>query len=153
MSPHALSLRLRLWFTAILAIAGSVALLLVAMRTIDGVKIRGPLYHDIVSYKDLLADILPPPEYLIESYLFWKEILKSPPNERNALITKLQKLETDYRNRNAFWQTELKHPELRQLMLEEATQPAMKFFDTIKGSSQRCGKTISRRLRPFWTDR
>ena len=55
---------------------GSAALLFVALRTIDSIKIRGPLYLDIVSYKDLLADILPPPAYLIESYLTSLELTR-----------------------------------------------------------------------------
>ena len=33
------------------------------------VKINGPLYQQLVNGKDLIADILPPPEYIIETYL------------------------------------------------------------------------------------
>ena len=36
---------------------------------IHKVRVNGPLYHDIVTDKDLIADILPPPQYIIESYL------------------------------------------------------------------------------------
>ena len=38
-------------------------------RDINEVKVNGPLYRQIVEGKDLIADILPPPEYIIESYL------------------------------------------------------------------------------------
>src|SRR4051812_23098309 len=37
--------------------------------TLDALKINGPMYHDIVQSKDVIADILPPPEYILESYL------------------------------------------------------------------------------------
>ncbi len=37
-----------------------------ALRTL---KVGGHLYGQIVLGKDLLADILPPPEYIIEPYL------------------------------------------------------------------------------------
>jgi len=134
MPPRALSLKVRLWTTAVLALAGSAALMLVAMRTIDNIKIKGPLYHDIVSYKDLLADILPPPAYLIESYLTCIELTRAEPAEQERLLVKLQKLEMDYRDRNAFWQTELKHAGLRQTMLEEATKPAFEYFATLKSA-------------------
>ena len=32
-------------------------------------KVGGPVYSRIVLGKDLIADILPPPEYILESYL------------------------------------------------------------------------------------
>lgn len=37
--------------------------------TLAAVKVNGPYYKNIVQGKDLIADILPPPEYLLESYL------------------------------------------------------------------------------------
>lgn len=134
MPPHAVSLSARLWATALLALLGSVALLFVSVRTIDAVKIRGPLYQDIVSYKDLLADILPPPAYLIESYLTCFELMKAKEPEQAELLKRLQRLETEYRERNAVWHKELKHAGLRTAMLDEATPPALAFFETLKGS-------------------
>jgi methyl-accepting chemotaxis protein len=134
MPPHAVPLSGRLWATALLALIGSVALLLVSVRTIDSVKIRGPLYQDIVSYKDLLADILPPPAYLIESYLTCFELMKAKPSEQAELLKRLQKLELDYRERNAFWNEGLKHAGLRKAMLDEATPPALSFFTTLKAA-------------------
>ncbi len=132
MSPRVFSLSTRLWATALLALIGSVALLFVSVRTIDAVKIRGPLYQDIVSYKDLLADILPPPAYLIESYLTCFELMKAKPAEQADLLKKLQKLELEYRERNAFWNEGLKHAGLRKAMLDEATPPALAFFTALK---------------------
>ena len=32
-------------------------------------EVNGPLYQRVVQGKDLVADILPPPEYVIETYL------------------------------------------------------------------------------------
>ena len=37
--------------------------------TIDQVRVQGKIYEQIVSGKDLIADVLPPPEYIIEAYL------------------------------------------------------------------------------------
>jgi hypothetical protein len=42
---------------------------IVAYSTVQTVKVGGALYLRIVQGKDLVADILPPPEYLIEAYL------------------------------------------------------------------------------------
>lgn len=38
-------------------------------QTLNQVKVMGPIYTEIASGKDLIADILPPPAYIIESYL------------------------------------------------------------------------------------
>ena len=38
------------------------------------VSINGPLYNEIVNNKDLVVDILPPPEYILEAYLVVKQI-------------------------------------------------------------------------------
>jgi hypothetical protein len=40
-----------------------------SFKTLNELKVNGPLYQRIVQNKDLIADILPPPEYIIESYL------------------------------------------------------------------------------------
>ena len=40
-----------------------------SFRTLGQVEVNGPIYRDIVRGKDLVADVLPPPSYIIESYL------------------------------------------------------------------------------------
>jgi len=134
MPPRAFTLTARLWLTALLALAGSVALLFASIRTIDEVKIRSPLYQDIISYKDLLADILPPPAYLIETYLTCFELTKAKGQEKEELLKRLERLDKEYQERNTFWKKELKLPALRQAMLDEATAPAQEFLTTIKTS-------------------
>jgi type II secretory pathway component PulL len=42
--------------------------------TIDQVRVQGKIYDQIVTGKDLIADILPPPEYIIESYLVARQL-------------------------------------------------------------------------------
>ena len=128
------SLPARLWATAILALVGSMALLFVSMRSIDEVKIRSALYQDIVAYKDLLADILPPPHYLIESYLTGFELLRAQGKEREDLVKDVARLEKDFLERNAVWHKWLTHGGLRQSLLDEATPAGLQFFKVMKGS-------------------
>jgi PAS domain S-box-containing protein len=40
-----------------------------SFRTLDRVKVNGPLYGEIMASKDVIADALPPPLYIIASYL------------------------------------------------------------------------------------
>lgn len=50
------------------------------------VQVNGPIYQRVVQGKDLVADILPPPEYLIESYLVVLEMLRAEPAALPALF-------------------------------------------------------------------
>ena len=51
------------------AVAGLVGLGVFANATLSTAKVNGPYYNRIVQGKDLIADILPPPEYVIEAYM------------------------------------------------------------------------------------
>ena len=44
-------------------------LIVYSFQTISIVKVNGNIYKNIIQGKDVIADILPPPEYIIESYL------------------------------------------------------------------------------------
>ncbi|MDP3597964.1 MAG: methyl-accepting chemotaxis protein, partial [Nitrospirota bacterium] len=64
----------------LLALAGPFIVALSVVFTgmymgLQEVKVAGPIYSEIVMTKDLVADVLPPPEYLIESYLVALEML------------------------------------------------------------------------------
>jgi methyl-accepting chemotaxis protein len=92
--------------------------------------IKGPYYRRIVQGKDLIADVLPPPEYIIESYLVTLRMLDSKdPAELRSLIDKGKRLRTEYEQRHAYWQTDLHHPALREALLDKSYPPAVEFFD------------------------
>jgi hypothetical protein len=56
-------------------------------------KVNGPIYRQIIQGKDLIADILPPPEYIIESYLVALQAQDQTPGKQ---------LETQQKNLTAF---------------------------------------------------
>ena len=41
----------------------------IVYRTLSEIRVNGPIYDSIMQGQDLVADILPPPEYLLEAYL------------------------------------------------------------------------------------
>ena len=53
--------------------------------------------------KDIVADILPPPLYIIESHLTAYQLLDAPVAERDALAEKFVQLKKDYVARNDYW--------------------------------------------------
>jgi methyl-accepting chemotaxis protein len=100
-----------------------------SFRTLHQVQVNGPMYQDIVRGKDLIADILPPPNYIIEAYLVVLQ-LADPEHagEREALITRLGELKKDYDTRHTFWQGQPLAESIRDTFLKQAHQPAQQFF-------------------------
>ncbi|MDX7874926.1 methyl-accepting chemotaxis protein [Aeromonas veronii] len=69
--------------------------------------------------KDVVADILPPPLYLIESQLQVYTLLHAKPEEREALLQTLARLQQEFESRNSFWQESSLNDPLRELLLGE----------------------------------
>ena len=59
-------------------------------KVMTQVEVNGPEYHRVVLGKDLIADILPPPKYIIETYLVTLQLDRAQPTERAALIERLK---------------------------------------------------------------
>lgn len=90
-------------FFGIIVSVGILASIGVMRFALNELKVNGPAYEQIIHGKDLIADILPPPLYLIESYLMTSEIVLNPEKmEKN--LARLKQLETDYKTRQAYWQ-------------------------------------------------
>ncbi|MGE5707478.1 MAG: HAMP domain-containing protein, partial [Bacteroidota bacterium] len=101
--------------------------------TIGRLKVNGPIYRNIVQGKDLIADVLPPPEYVIEAYLLTLQLLgENAPSKREGLVQTLGRLEADYEARHAFWKKELPEGRLRDAMLRESYEPAKAFFSLLR---------------------
>ena len=106
--------------------------------TSEAVKVNGPYYAEIVDGKDLVADILPPPAYIIESYLVARQMADPyHRGELDALVTKSRQLQSDYNARHEFWINHLSNDNekdkiLRSTMLEKAYVPAVRFLNTVQ---------------------
>jgi len=98
------------------------------LKTLSEVAVNGPVYQRIVLGKDLVADVLPPPAYILESYLTVLQLAQAKGAERSAQIAKLQTLKVDYDRRHAFWSKETLDSELAAVFLKQAHGPAMAFF-------------------------
>ena len=101
--------------------------------SIEAVKIKGDKYNDIILSKDLIADILPPPEYIIESRLVAYMMLEVKDDKfLNELILKMNSLKKEYMDRQTYWDENLKDTGMRKLILEETKKPALAFFEIIE---------------------
>jgi methyl-accepting chemotaxis protein len=115
------------WASALL-IAGCIVMLATTYFALRTLKVGGDLYGQIVLGKDLLADILPPPEYIIEPYLEATLALDDPASmaQHRERLTALRK---DYDARHDYWIPQQFDEDLRALLVEGAHGPAMRFWD------------------------
>lgn len=101
-----------------------------SFKTLNDLKINGSLYQRIVQGKDLVADILPPPEYILESYLTTLQLANEiDKEEQGKLIEKLQSLKKDYDDRYEYWSKENLGNEIQNALLKQAHQPASELYD------------------------
>jgi len=99
-------------------------------HTLQTVKVNGPVYKSIVQGKDLIADILPPPNYIIESYLIVHQLtVETDPETVQRLLEKSRSLRREYDERHEFWTKDLPEGPIRQTFLVKSYEPAIAFFD------------------------
>ncbi|GAB2182315.1 hypothetical protein DLREEDagrD3_25380 [Denitratisoma sp. agr-D3] len=70
---------------------------------IQRIQVTGPLYQEIVQSKDLAADILPPPIYLVESHLLTHQMLVANANILPNLVSKAKGLDEEFDQRIRYW--------------------------------------------------
>jgi len=105
-----------------------------SFSTLNILRIHGNLYNQVIMSKDLIADVLPPPGYIIESYLDVLQVVdETEPARMDYFFSELKRLEADYNERHEFWINEplLEKGALRDAMLIGAYDPATKFFDIV----------------------
>ncbi|HDX8361864.1 TPA: methyl-accepting chemotaxis protein [Aeromonas veronii] len=108
--------------------------------------------------KDVVADILPPPLYLIESQLQVYTLLHAKPEEREALLQTLARLQQEFESRNRFWQESSLNEPLRELLLgEQKVQGELfwqllndRFVPSIKAGDLAQAGTIATRLHTLY---
>jgi methyl-accepting chemotaxis protein len=107
-----------------------VLLCLYVDSTLREVRIGGPAYERITATKDLLADITPPPAYLLEAYLIAHQQLEaSEPGARMALAERMGELRRQFDTRHAYWRTHLPHDAgYAQKFANDSYAPAQHFF-------------------------
>jgi methyl-accepting chemotaxis protein len=111
--------------------AGIVAVAGVGAQTLQTLKVNGPIYKQIVDGKDLIADILPPPLYLIESYALANEVFIHP--ETAAVnVPRFDLLKKLYDERREYWKTSTLPDNLRAKLYDEVIAKGDLFWNTLQ---------------------
>src|SRR5437879_7608693 len=92
-----------------------------ALATMANVRVGGPRYHALAQNADLVADVLPPPEYLVETNMVVLALLGPTRTGDTAsvkpLLKQLDTLRADYETRHQHWAQVLPANELRTALV------------------------------------
>lgn len=119
----------RLLVVVAIFVAGFAAFGLMSFRTANKIRVSGPVYEKVIESKDLVADVMPPPAFIIESFLISHQLVdETNPVVVEHLVERGRKLRREYDERHEHWMRTLADGKLRQT-LNRAHQAALAFFE------------------------
>ena len=98
--------------------------------TLERLRVNGPVYDTIVDGKDLIADILPPPLYVVEAYMLVNEIGVHSEKAASSL-EKIEALKVDYEARRVFWAASGLPEEFKRKLAADVLSKGDLFWQTL----------------------
>lgn len=154
------SIKTKLIAPIALFVCGFVSVAILAFEMLAQIKVNGPLYRDIAQGKDIIADFLPPPLYVIESYLVAHELVdENDPAAQKALIERGRKLREEFDERHRHWQEELPEGSIKTAIRQTAYDSARAFLEArdqlfipaiLAGDKQRAKRILDTSLKPAY---
>ncbi|MBP6030741.1 MAG: HAMP domain-containing protein [Sphingobium sp.] len=117
-------------YATLMFLALMVAAISLGGMRINQIRMGGPIQTNTQHASDLIADILPPPAYVIEAYLE-ASLLARDPSSYSLRSQRLQKLRSDYDARHAYWRDTHFDAALQRRITEDTHAPAMKFWSVL----------------------
>jgi methyl-accepting chemotaxis protein len=110
---------------------GLSAVIFTSNYALSELKVGGPIYDKLKLGNDLVADILPPPEYVIEAYLEATLALHDPASlaERRERLVQLKK---DYDERLQFWQQSALEPTIKSKLTDTSNRAVQRFWGALQ---------------------
>ncbi len=116
-----------------LAVGGGVLVaVILGLLVINHVRIGGPQYAEIVQGKDLVADILPPPQYVIEAYLV-ATLARDGVETAAKSRERLSALRAEYDARHKHWEASSLPEALKRKITAESHEAAQTFWTVVEG--------------------
>ncbi len=130
---HRLTLRAKLFSLLAACVLGLLVFGLFAARSVRQVEVNGPLYEQVVSAKDLLAESAPPSLYIQEPYLVMLRMAgEMNPTRLQALVQEAKALRTRYERTHARWSRTIQDSTLRAMLEGRVHITAMEFFQVLE---------------------
>jgi methyl-accepting chemotaxis protein len=98
-------------------------------RTVEQIRVGGPTFDAVALSKDLVADILPPPLYVIETYLVITKALEDGSAGVDRARSEIARLKAEAEARDAFWLKADIPEALRRQLLDATGRPARALFE------------------------
>lgn len=149
--------RLLLTF-AIVVVIGLATSIGLQSFTLSQLKVNGPVYNGIIDGKDLVADIMPPPLYLVEAYMLANEAVLDPGRAEQA-SSKIAALAADYQARRQYWQASQLPQSLKLKLADDVLAKGDQFWKLYNerfsqpaafGDTQNAGTAIQELGEKFW---
>jgi methyl-accepting chemotaxis protein len=102
-----------------------------SLYALDQVRIGGRAYREVADIKDLTADVLPPPLYLVEAHLAAMELAANP-GTLPVGRAKLAALHRDFDVRMAFWRGRKVEPGIAAILFEDSDKAAKQFWSVTE---------------------
>ncbi|HLP83959.1 MAG TPA: methyl-accepting chemotaxis protein [Phycisphaerales bacterium] len=131
-----------------------------AFTTLEKVRVQGPIYNQIVQGKDLIADILPPPAYIVETHM--EVLAMSGANDRAELeriSQRCKQLRSDYNTRIDVWAKSLPDGAMKTELLQASQEPAQAYFAALENefvpallaeNADEAEKVLDTKLKPLF---
>ena len=97
---------------------------------VERIRFGGPIHQRNQLLSDLIGDILPPPEYVIEGYLE-TTMLMAHPEALAAHKAHLADLEQQFNDRETYWRGSDLAPEVKQIMMAESGPTGHAFWQQV----------------------
>lgn len=114
-----------------LVIIGLIAVAGAGGMALGTLRVGGPVYDKIVEGKDLVADILPPPLYVIEAYLE-VNLAQNNSSDLAKRANRIKTLRADYNNRQIFWKASDLPESIKSKLAIESDRHAQSFWNEIE---------------------
>ena len=157
MEIRVLTKRLRL--NVIVSVLFLVVAVVASLLVISQVRIGSPTYDRILLRKDLLADVLPPPLFLVEVQLLVYQLTDDPTSPTaKELKEQLALKMKEYEDRHAFWSAAKLTPE-EVASLQQIDGPIREYFKAVReqflplvnaGNKIGCRKLVVTTLKPLF---
>jgi methyl-accepting chemotaxis protein len=125
-----LKIKWKLGLANLLFIASTLGIGGKAYQTFEAVRINGERYDEIIASKDLLADVLPPPAYIIESNLLAYQMLESRADV-DSFAARVRSLNSDFKQRSEYWAKALDEGKSKDA-LRRSERPGAAFFELFQ---------------------
>ena len=116
----------------LILIVGFASVVLTGAYALKELKVGGPLYANIKLGNDLVADILPPPAYVIEAYLEGTLALRDEAKV-DVHQKRLAQLRKDYEDRKAFWTSSDLGADLKSTLVGRSDAEVQNFWRIVEG--------------------